>query len=311
MDFDEVTRTHKSATDAWIRQLAEFGASGVEKLASKYNSGKSCECVAMKNGSFNLCFKVIFDATREAWAVRFPIPGKVMYPEEKVRREATVLRFIEQNTRIPTPKFIACGTAIDNHDPRIGPFIITEWVEGVTLASIMKEQPESEWGPTLRKDMDDKTLYKIYRQMAGILLELSMHDFDKIGALSEVKQDDGRFTWCVSARPMTVKMNEIESKGYVAMHGKTVDPDTKPCSFFSQTILLPPLVPSRNTCNIFFNKTSTMSFNKEILSMMKMTRGTSIHSGNKQKGLSCISSQRTMLLGHSSFSAMTYNPETS
>lgn len=219
MDFDEVTRTHKSATDDWIARLAEYEASGIEKLASTYNSGRSCECVQMKHGAFNLCFKVVF-ATSEAWAVRFPILGKVMYPDEKVRREAIIMKFIKEKTRIPIPKVIAFGTATENYDTRIGPFLIIEWVEGVSLASIMEEQPEPEWGPTLRNDITDDMLYKIYRQMAGILLELSMHDFDKIGSLSEVKHDNGRVTWHISSRPMTLKMNEIESKGNVTIDGK-------------------------------------------------------------------------------------------
>ncbi|GAB7354071.1 hypothetical protein MBLNU459_g4647t1 [Dothideomycetes sp. NU459] len=113
---------------------------------------------------------------------------------------------------------------MENHDPEIGPFIITEWIDGVSLASVMEKEVDSEWGPTLRRDMDDETLYKIYRQMAGILLELSVHDFDKIGALSEFENDDERTAWSVSSRPMTLKMNKIESKGYVAMDDHPLAP---------------------------------------------------------------------------------------
>jgi len=59
---------------------------------------------------------------------------------------------------------------------------------------MMELQPRPEWGPVLRDDISDDMLYEIYRQMAKILLELSIHDFDKIGALSEVKQGGEQLT---------------------------------------------------------------------------------------------------------------------
>lgn len=220
MDTDEVNRTHRLAIQEWALRLGAYNTPGIQKLASMYNNGLSCDCVEKKTGSFNMCFKVVF-ADNTAWAVRFPIPGKVMYPDEKVEREVAVMNFVRNKTRIPTPKVIAWGTAAKNHDPDIGPFIITEWIEGISLATIMEEQPRPEWGPVLRDDIDDATLYDIFRQMAGILLELSIHDFDKIGALSENEQD-GQQVWSVSARPMSLKMNEIESGGYVIMDGKTL-----------------------------------------------------------------------------------------
>jgi hypothetical protein len=55
----------------------------------------------------------------------------------------------------------------------------------------MEELPRSPRGPVLRKDISDDNLYIIYRQMAKILLELSMHDFDKIGALLFVNDESG------------------------------------------------------------------------------------------------------------------------
>jgi hypothetical protein len=69
----------------------------------------------------------------------------------------------------------------------------------------------------LRKDISDDTLYIIYRQMAKILLELSMHDFDKIGALSSVNDESGTTSWHVTSAPLTLKINEIERSGYVRL----------------------------------------------------------------------------------------------
>jgi len=56
--------------------------------------------------------------------------------------------------------------------------------------------------------------------MVRIYLELAVHDFDRIGALSEAKDDNGASIWSVSSRPMTLKMDEIERAGYVVMNGK-------------------------------------------------------------------------------------------
>lgn len=220
MDSDEVSQIHESMVDNWLYRLGKYNTQGIEKLASKYRNGDKCICVKMNNGSFNWCFKVVFDDGTE-WAVRFPVAGNVMYPEEKVRREVAVMRFMRERTLVPVPEVIAFGMAADNHDPEMGPFIIEEWIDGIPLSTIMEELPRPSWGPVLRKDISDETLYKIYRQISKILLELSMHNFDKIGAPSLVEHGDGTNSWQVTSAPMTQKMNEIERGGYVRMDGKT------------------------------------------------------------------------------------------
>ncbi|TAQ85057.1 hypothetical protein B7494_g6612 [Chlorociboria aeruginascens] len=185
----------------------------------KVPDGDKCICVKMNNGSFNWCFKVVFDDGTE-WAVRFPVAGNVM-PEEKVRREVAVVRFIKEKTLIPVPAVIAFGMAADNHDLEMGPFIIEEWIDGVPLSTIMEELPRPSWRPVLRKDISDDILYTIYRQIAKILLEPSMHNFDKIGALSLAEHKDSTTSWQITSAPMTQKMNEIERGGYVRVDGKT------------------------------------------------------------------------------------------
>jgi hypothetical protein len=118
------------------------------------------------------------------------------------------------------PEVVAFGMASDNHDPQIGPFIITEWIEGILLSDIMEELPRPSWSPILREDIDDETLYTIYRQIANILLELSTHNVDKIGSLSLICHDNGTTSWPILFRPMTLKMNETERSGYVKVDGK-------------------------------------------------------------------------------------------
>lgn len=85
----------------------------------------------------------------------------------------------------------------------------------------MQQLPNPVWGPVLREDISDHDLYRIYREMAEVFLELSMHDFDKIDAPEIIENEDGSSSWSILARPMTRKMNEIESHGFVVTDGET------------------------------------------------------------------------------------------
>lgn len=220
MDHDESKTIHEARTQAWLTHYnTQYSTAGVEKLASRYKDGQHCKCIGRINGGFNLCFKVLFD-DGVAWAVRFPIPGWIMDPDEKVRREVAVLKFVQEKTQIPVPKLIAYGSASENHDPEIGPYIISEWVAGKPLNSLLEELPRPTWGPVLRDDIDDDILYKIYVQMADILLELASHNFSKIGSLTISEGNDGTTSWSVWTRPLTLKMNEIQRGGYVVVDGK-------------------------------------------------------------------------------------------
>lgn len=231
MDEDNISnRTHRVATYEWAKRfLDHYGNAGVEKLASSYRHNQICTWQLKHNGSFNSCHKVLFqDGT--AWAVRFPIPGRVMYPYEKVRREVAIMRFVKENTRIPVPRVIAFGTAAENHDPAIGPFLITDWVEGKPVTAFLEKLPRPSWGTVLRDDIEEHQLRDIYSQMASILLELAKHDFNKIGALSADQNHSAMSPWPVSSRPMTLKVNDIEAGGNVVADSKALCRRISSCS---------------------------------------------------------------------------------
>ncbi|KEQ96729.1 hypothetical protein AUEXF2481DRAFT_27868 [Aureobasidium subglaciale EXF-2481] len=207
MDYDESSRSHLERKLSWIEHYDKhYGARGVERLASAYRDDQHCQFVGRINGGFNICFKVVFD-DGIAWAVRFPIPGWVMDPEQKIHREVAVIKYLQGNTRIPVPRLVAHGSASDNHDPKIGPFIISEWVDGVSLVSLMEKLPRPSYGMVLRKDLDDDFLYKKY-----CCLEMS-------------EQVGGSTSWSIRKWPLTLKMNEIESHGHVVVDAWT-DPRT-------------------------------------------------------------------------------------
>ncbi|CAD0099430.1 unnamed protein product [Aureobasidium mustum] len=219
MDSGELDTAHQDQLVSWCTHFDEkYGYLGVERLASRYRDGQHCRCVSKACGSFNLCIKVVFDDDT-AWAVRFPLPGQVMQPKEKLRREAAVLKFIEYNTRIPIPTLVAFGSATENEDPEVGPYIITTWVEGVSLESLLEELPRPGWSPVLRDDIDDEIFCKIYSQMADILLELASKDFERIGSLT-MSEENNQPSWSIVTRPLTQKMNDIESNDYVVVDGK-------------------------------------------------------------------------------------------
>lgn len=144
-----------------------------------------------------------------------------MYPYEKICREVAIMRFVKENTTIPIPKVIAFGTAAENHDPAIGPFLITEWVEGKPVTAFLEKLPRPKWGPVLRDDIEEHQLRAIYSQMASILVDLGKHDFDKIGALSADRSAETS-SWSVESRPMTLRVNDIEGGGNVIADSKAL-----------------------------------------------------------------------------------------
>lgn len=118
MDRDEVSQTN--CLHRLVQCVAKYNTSGVGKLDSRYEQGMACDYVVAESGSINMCCKVIFE-DGETWAVRFPMPGKVMHPEDKIRREVAAIRFMQEKSRIPVAKLVADGMALENHDPAMGP----------------------------------------------------------------------------------------------------------------------------------------------------------------------------------------------
>lgn len=188
----------------WQQKLASYDREGgrrsyVEEIASGFRNGTPCRVVQRFEGAFNHCFRLHFDVGDHVdWILRFPIPGDVMHPAEKVEQEVIVMKFVREKTDIPIPKVIASGMAKGRFEG-LGPFIIMEFVEGERLDETLFQDNK------FREEIDQSTLSFIYKQMAHIYLELYKHDFDQIGGLS--MSSDGR-TWHIRSAPSTLKMNE-------------------------------------------------------------------------------------------------------
>lgn len=211
MDFDDlVLSQHDEERFAWNRKLSQVGPS-VCQLASKFRDSQPCYVAGLKCGSFNFCIKVQFESDGEEWMLRFPIPGKVMVPEQKLRNEVATLKYIKEKTDIPVPTVIAYGMADDN-PTGLGPFLITNFIQGTQLSEMLKSDSVDEQGDkVLSNDIPDSTLEVVYQQIALVILQLANHDFDRIGSLS--LDDDG--TWSINSGPLTLNMNELARCGNI------------------------------------------------------------------------------------------------
>lgn len=58
--------------------------------------------------------------------------------------------------------------------------------------------------PVLNPQISDRSLKRAYREIAALVLELSKHKFDSIGA----REENGR-GFCIARRPLTFNMNEL------------------------------------------------------------------------------------------------------
>jgi aminoglycoside phosphotransferase (APT) family kinase protein len=126
-----------------------------------------------------------------------------MFLDEKVYREAVLMKYIARETNIPVPKIICYGKASEN-PTGLGPFIIMTWVEGRKLSDVLRDEDRSV--DTLNPNIDPDVLKRAYDQMARIMINLWSLDFDKIGPLGE-ETISGRIV--IDGPPLTQEVNEL------------------------------------------------------------------------------------------------------
>jgi hypothetical protein len=153
-------------------------------------------------GGFNVLYRISPEGVSHDIVVRVPGPGLVQFPEEKTLYEAATTSYIGQNTTIPVPAMFHHTLASD-----IGPAMIIQHIISVRDMSdalaIPDQHPDET--PVLNPSIDERTLRRLYRKIAKILLELFKPSFTQIGSLVEI--DNGRYS--VSGRPITQNMNNM------------------------------------------------------------------------------------------------------
>jgi aminoglycoside phosphotransferase (APT) family kinase protein len=104
--------------------------------------GRDAEVLDWFQGSFNFCLQIMYsDGTPEA-IIRFPGPGHTTFRDEKIRNEVHVTEFLQQHTTIPVPRLISWGLTEDSPQ-HFGPFIISDFVEGVHLSDLMRDPSDT------------------------------------------------------------------------------------------------------------------------------------------------------------------------
>ena len=123
MDFDElVAKGQRSLVEGWAK-LFDNSLESISQLGGRFRGDPMCYLISKHAGSFNFYIRIHWKDDGPDWLIRFPIPGKTVFPEEKYRDEVAVIKFIREKTSIPIPEVIAHGTAAEN-PTWLGPFII-------------------------------------------------------------------------------------------------------------------------------------------------------------------------------------------
>lgn len=127
--------------------------------------------------------------------------------------EVEVMSLIREKTTIPVPQIKAWGLAASN-PLGLGPFIIMDFIEGVSLNRLLKDHDAEADTRLIKEDINDDDIEFIYRQFANFLLQLFKLNFDRIGSLPSPKTQ-----FPVSIRPMTFKVHDIMQTGGVNTFG--------------------------------------------------------------------------------------------
>ena len=171
MDFDHLAEERQQTNfticvQALLRTEPERLAM---QLAAKHRIGKVVAARQWYNGAFNVCFRVKYEDGFHA-IVRFAALARAIFRQEKVRNEVTVMKYLARHTSIPVPEVLGSGNCW------AGPYIVMSFVEGDPLALILKD-PRAEGRPVLNPQISDRALKRVYREMAGLVLELSKPEF--------------------------------------------------------------------------------------------------------------------------------------
>lgn len=145
------------------------------------------------------------------WLLRMPIVGNVCddYADEKVAVEVEVLSLL-RDRNIPVPSVITWGLRAAN-PLGLGPYIVMEFIQGVSISTLLRRQHNSR---LLKDDIGDDDIKFLYRQFARILLQLFQIDFPVLGSLPTPVTG-----FHAPLRPLTFKVHDILQTGGVDTFG--------------------------------------------------------------------------------------------
>ncbi|KAH8695720.1 phosphotransferase enzyme family protein-like protein [Phaeosphaeriaceae sp. PMI808] len=186
--FDELAETDgDNEFKAWLSKVIDAKQEIVAFVASRRQGKPAGEFDGYLKGSFNLSLVVRFSDGGPKAVIRFPKPGHTAtaFRDEKVRNKVQFLKFLSEKTTIPIPRV------------HLGPFIIMDYVDGISLATILKQPTETEQDEViLATDVDDMKLDYIYEQLADYIA---------------ISKSPSLNRWVASERPLTYNMNELKT----------------------------------------------------------------------------------------------------
>lgn len=120
--------SHWDNTFSWLRYMSTLDmiTSAVAKKAGVPET--DVEVLGRGSvGSFNVIYPLRIKGGSLDLLVRIPIPDVTQLPDETYAAEAGALRFIKQNTLIPTPTVFYHGSPSEN--THVGPFLVMEKIQ--------------------------------------------------------------------------------------------------------------------------------------------------------------------------------------
>lgn len=208
--FDEIAeKVGDDQWEVWKRQVLDAADEIAAFVASRRPGGEAKEVIDWFEGSFNFCLQVTFIDGGPDAIIRFPGPGHTTFRDEKIKNEVQVINFLHEKTTVPVPRLLGWGLTKDSPQ-HFGPFIISDFVEGIHLSDILKD-PANPKKLYLNPKIDGRILDIVFDQIADIMLQLFQFNFPRIGAISK---DSTSNTWSVTARPLTYSMNELATTAF-------------------------------------------------------------------------------------------------
>ncbi|KAJ5757623.1 uncharacterized protein N7511_006317 [Penicillium nucicola] len=188
----------------------------VINLIQQHREGIAHQLFPPQKGAFNMVIRLRF-VDGASTVIRLPIPGYSVFPEEKVQREVSVMRFLERHTDIRVPHILHYGMT-DQSPGQLGPFIIMEYIENNADLVDALNTPGLllEDRPILDPDISPPRLRSVYSDMAGLMLQVAKFSFNAIGCISNNETNDLDNEWVVKHRPLSINMNELVQVGGVA-----------------------------------------------------------------------------------------------
>ncbi|KAJ9155494.1 Phosphotransferase [Pleurostoma richardsiae] len=196
-----------TASETWRRSFLRY--STLRKLEAFVTEklGQPATWVSpVKLGGYNFLCRMRVQGSDQDVMVRLPQPGIVQFSDEKTLREAAVVQFLTQNTRVPVPPVLLYG--LSSLAPEVGPFLIIRHVENRgsishTLTKPRQEDPDE--ADVLNPCISGDVLEAFYNKIAVYLLQLFGSTFQRIGSLAQT----GEHIFSVAGRPVTQNMDNM------------------------------------------------------------------------------------------------------